>query len=321
MRRDHSGAGRRRNRESNVIILFLGRTERMHHSQTVFIRLIYALILLLAATTASALTIVGYDSATNDRFSSGYASSPVENTSLSFLGNGYDLSGVGWSSTDSTRSFAMISDQYFVFANHHAPGAAMNFYSPTLDTVVSYGVSNTYNFTYNGQTSDFAVGRLVSALNPAHGITSYPILYAPTLESYLGLPVLMYGNGVGGPRLGANVVDLYGSYSLNGGTLNNIGIGYSYNSSLSGDSVLQSGDSSSPTFVPWNGALTLVGTHSGVAQDSSYSVDNFIPYYLLQMINQGIPFSYVVVPEPSRAMLLLLGACTLLRRRHRAPRE
>jgi hypothetical protein len=33
----------------------------------------------------------------------------------------------------------------------------------------------------------------------------------------------------------------------------------------------------------------------------------------------GIDFS--VVPEPSRFLLLLLGACALLRRRHRAPSE
>ena len=35
--------------------------------------------ILLTATMAKALTIVGYDSATNDRFSSGYPNNPVAN--------------------------------------------------------------------------------------------------------------------------------------------------------------------------------------------------------------------------------------------------
>lgn len=284
--------------------------------------------MLLTATTASALTIVGYDAATNDRFSSGYPTAPVPNTSASFLGHGYDLSGVGWNPANTTQSFTMISDQYFVYSNHYGPGSTLDFLSPALGTVVSYGVSGTsYNFSFNGQTSDFAIGKLTAALNPADGITSYPILYSPTIQSYLGLPVLIYGHGVSGtssPRLGANVVDAYGSYNFpNGGTTaDSYGIGYSYLPGQTGDSMFESGDSSSPTFVPWNGGLTLLGTHSVTATISGtdYSIDNFIPIYLNQMAAQGIDFSFVVIPEPSRAVLLLLGACALLRRRHRAPR-
>jgi hypothetical protein len=282
------------------------------------------LFVLLTATAARALTIVGYDSATNDRFSSGYPLSPVVNTSVSFLGNGYNLSGVGWNSGNATQSFAMISNQYFVYANHYAPGPTMSFHSPTLGSVVSYTVSATrYNFTFNNQTSDFAIGKLSTEINPEHGITSYPILELPTLSSYLNLPVLTYGHGPNGPRLGANTVDLLLPYNFpNGGTVNDsYGIGYAYNSGQSGDSKFEGGDSSSPTFIPWYGTLALVGTHSvvGTIEPTEYSVDNFIPVYLSQMGAQDIDFS--VVPEPSRTMLLLLGACAVLRRRHRAPRE
>lgn len=280
------------------------------------------LIALLAALPARALTIVGYDPATNDRFASGYPASPVENTFVSFLGNGYDLSGVGWSAADSTRHFTMISDEFFVYANHHGPGGSLNFHSPTLGAVVNYGVSAAYNFTFNGQTSDFAVGRLTSALDPAHGIASYPILDLPFTTDYLGLPALLYGNGPGGPRLGANTADIVLPYNFPGGEGNDsYGIGYSYNSGLPGDSLFESGDSSSPSFTVWNGSLALLGTHSvvGTIGMTEYSVDNLIAIYLDQMTTQGIDFS--VVPESSRALFLLVGACALLRRRHRAPRE
>lgn len=279
--------------------------------------------LLLAASTARALTIVGYDSATNDRFSSGYASSPVVNTSPSFLGAGYDLSGVGWNPGNTSQSFAMISDQFFVYANHYAPGSTMSFFSQALGSVVNYGVSaTTHHFIFNGQTSDFAIGSLSTALNPAHGLASYPVLDLPFTSDYLGLPTLIYGHGSNGPRLGANTVDVVLPYNFpNGGSSSDsYGIGYAYNSGLTGDSKFESGDSSSPTFVPWHGSLALLGTHSVVGTISSveYSVDNLIAVYLDQMTAQGIDFT--AVPEPSRALLLLLGACALLRRRHRAPR-
>ncbi|WP_395746371.1 PEP-CTERM sorting domain-containing protein [Prosthecobacter sp.] len=285
-------------------------------------RIIFTL-LLLSAPAARALTIVGYDAATNDRFSSGYPDSPVVNGSASFLGAGYDLSGVGWNPANVTQSFAMISDQYFVYSGHYGPGSTMDFYSPALGTVVSYGVSATsYHFTYNGQTSDFSVGMLTSAIDPADGIASYPVLDLPTIQDYLGLPVLLYGHGGGSPRLGANVVDAYGAYDLSGDTIaDNYGIGYSYHSNQQGDSMFEGGDSSSPTFVPWHGSLALLGTHSGTTTIGGvpYSIDTFMPLYLDDMTADGIDFS--AVPEPSRALLLLLGACTLLRRRHRAPKE
>lgn len=279
--------------------------------------------ILLTATLARALTIVGYDSATNDRFSSGYPDNPVANTSVSFLGAGYDLSGVGWNPNDITQSFAMISDQYFVYSSHSGPGSTLDFYSPTLGTVVSYGVSaTTYHFTYNGQTSDFAVGMLTSALNPADGIASYAILDLPTIDNYTGLPVLIYGHGGSSPVLGANVVDAYGDYDFNDDAIaDNYGIGYSYHSNQPGDSMFEGGDSSSPTFAVVNGSLVLLGTHSGTTTVGGipYSIDTFAPTYFDQMTAQGIDFA--AVPEPARGVLLLLGACALLRRRHRAAKE
>jgi hypothetical protein len=281
--------------------------------------------LLLTAPAAQALTIVDYDPATHDRFASGYAGSPVANTSVSFLGNGYDLSGVGWNPDLTTQSFAMISDQYFVYSNHYAPGTTMSFLSPTLGTVVSYGVSaTTYHFTFNGEVSDFAIGKLDTALDPTLGITSYAILDLNLPSDYMGLTALIYGHGANGPRLGANTVDLLAPYTFPGGTAtNSYGIGYSFNPALPGDSLFEAGDSSGPTFIPWFGTLALVGTHSVTGtidpDPTEYSVDNLIAAYTDQMTSQGIDFASV--PEPSRWLLLLTGACALLCRRHRAPRE
>lgn len=289
------------------------------------LRRVILLSALLTIRAASGLTIVDYAPATHDRFVSGYPGTPVANTSASFLGNGYDLSGVGWNPSLTTQSFAMISDQYFVYSNHYAPGATIDFRSPTLGTVVSYGVSaTTYQFTFNGEVSDFAIGKLDAALDPSHGITSYAILDLSLPSDYMGLTALIYGHGPNGPRLGANTVDLLTPYTFPGGTTtNSYGIGYSFNPALSGDSMFDPGDSSSPTFIPWYGTLALVGTHSVTGtidpDPTEYSVDNLIAAYTDQMTTQGIAFTSV--PEPSRWLLLLAGACAMQCRRHRAPRE
>lgn len=283
----------------------------------IFRPLLVPALLLLTAVAARALTIVGYDPAVNNRFDSGYPTTPVENSSLSFLGNGFDLSGVGWNPGLTTQSFAMISDQYFIFSAHYAPGATMNFLNSSGE-VVSYGVSGTtYNFTYNGQTSDFAIGMLSTPLNPADGIPSYPVLELAQAADYVGLDVLIYGHGSSGPRLGANTADIVLPYSLFSATDNNFGIGYSHNSSQAGDSAFEAGDSSGPTFVNWNGQLALVGVHSALGNigPTTYSIDNLIAAYTDQMATQGIAFS--AVPEPARGLLMLLGACALLCRRQR----
>lgn len=278
------------------------------------------LCLLAAVSTAQALTIVGYDSATYDVYSGGYPTAPVGNSSPTFVGAGLDLSGVGWNSANPTQSFAMISDQYFVYANHYAPGSSMSFLSPVTGQVVTYAVSSTtYHFTYNGETSDFAIGKLSTALDPTLGIGSYPVLDLAQVNDYLGLPALIYGRGTNGPVLGTNVVDLLTSYDFPGSPAgeDSYGVGYSYTLSQTGDAYFQSGDSGSPTFVLWHGQLTLLGTHSVITtgDDPNYSIDNLIATYTEQMTAQGISFS--AVPESSRSLLMLLGACALLVRRHR----
>lgn len=286
-----------------------------------FVRLAIALVLMLAAP-ARALTIVGYDPAVNDRFASGYSGTPVENTSPTFLGAGFDLSGVGWNTANSMQSFAMISDEYFVYSNHYAPGSTLSFFSPTLGTVVEYAVGSTYQFTYNGETSDFAIGRLSTPLDSAHGITSYAILDLAQASDYIGLTALVYGHGgstTSSPRLASSTVDFALTYDLSGPEADDsIGIAYEYNSGQPGDFMFEAGDSSSPSFTVWGGQLVLIGTHSAISTEGTpYSIDNLIAAYTDQMSAQGIAFG--TVPEPSRSVLLLLGACALLLRRHRAP--
>ncbi len=113
------------------------------------VRMKFALLLLylgLCSSAAMAVTIVNYSPAQFDRFSSGYPGAPVPNTDASFIGLNYDWSGVGWSVDDSTKSFAMISDQYFVYANHYGSATNISFYSPALSAVVTKAVDTSFSF-------------------------------------------------------------------------------------------------------------------------------------------------------------------------------
>jgi hypothetical protein len=282
---------------------------------------------------AFALVINGENAAENYRFETGsYPGSPVPNTSGSFIASGYDLSGVGWG-TNSTRSYVMISDQYFLYATHYPPtDTNMYFYSDAEDGVVLYTIDTSFNLnipaynpdsakyleypyaaTGNHLKSDISVGRLLTPIDPSDGIASYPILDLPSAADYIGLDLLVYGWSA---AVGTGVIDGLGAldlYNANGtpglasddyvnspdglaDTLVMIftqGVG-------DGEARLEGGDSGSPSFALWNGSLALVGIHSAV--DGSTNYDAFLPAYLDSLSSGGVTFS--TVPEPTALWLL-----------------
>ncbi len=284
---------------------------------------------LLSAVSAHGLAIVGHTSAANDRFSTGFASAPVPNASPLFIGAAYDWSGVGWNPGYLTQNIAMISDEYFVFSTHAAPGATLSFFSPLLyaanpgdpaSAIVTYGVSPVtwrMNHPDTGEPSDLSVGKLTSALDLAHGITSYAILDLGSLDNYIGLELLVYGHNYGAsPRIGTNNIDSFLDYDASGNLIaDNFAYLYSSSPSPIGEALLQGNDSSGPTFVAHNGRLALTGTHWAVGDISgtTYSADNFIPGYLGQMSG----FEITSVPEPSRVLHIAIALLVVRARRRR----
>lgn len=293
-----------------------------------------AALLAFGACSASALDIVGFDPVLNNRFSSGFATAPVPNVSASFIGAGYDFSGVGWNPAAPQQNFAMISDRYFLYATHFAPGGSISFVSPALSTanpgnpaaaVVTYSVSAT-TFraisTSLGLPGDVSVGMLTTALNPAHAISHYPLLVLPTSNDYIGQSMLIYGYSgtpLSSPRVGRNVfeglfaLDFYGDPAPDIQTF-----GYDSDPAPTGEASLVAGDSGGPTFIPVNGALALVGIHSEVGNVGAvpYSFDSYLPDYYPSIAAQGIPAA--VVPEPSQAALAILGFGMLAAQRRRS---
>ncbi|MEI8311588.1 MAG: PEP-CTERM sorting domain-containing protein [Verrucomicrobiota bacterium] len=281
--------------------------------------------LLAFCPLANALIINGENATDNYRFASGYPGTPIQNTNPAFVAAGYDLSGVGWG-TNASRSYVMISDQYFVFATHYPPADAnMYFFSPTNGRVL-YSIDGSFSLTLeypfaspgNHLKTDLSVGRLTAAINTADNIVSYPILDLPT-NDYLNLNLLVYGwdaavgtgviNGLGPENIywdnntPHNAADDVLNTISNFDNLNDTYMMSFTQGAGAGEALLQGGDSGSPTFVPWNGSLALVGTHTAVEGATSY--DTFIPAYTESLTTNGIPFS--TVPEPSACFLIFAG--------------
>lgn len=241
-----------------------------------------AALLLWAAnpTVLHALSITGYSSAVNDRFSSGYNADPVTsatpNNNPGFIGLGYNWSGVGWSDSDLTKSYGMISPQHYLVATHYGGTSKIKFFggnsllygAPAVaDRATGYGPST---------PGDVTLGTLAVPLPSSAQVTYYPILdLVPSITSqsyagYQGKNIFIYGRS---GRIGSNTTNQVTYYQN----------GYYVNSSAA-SCAYESGDSGSPIFVPWTDPtgvtrLTILGAAWAVDNINAPTInyDSFLP--------------------------------------------
>lgn len=252
-------------------------------------------VLMLGVSSGIALTIDGGSARDNARFYTG--------SDRDFQWEAYDWSGVGRSSDGHWAT--MISDTYFLSANHYHPevvdGATIEFW-PGNDAGTSY----TYALEGGQQiVGDIWLGWLTEPLNPADGITTYPLLMLDTLGAYLGLDVLLYGGAhyVGANEIGGFTTSATGYFDVL----------YPYDDPhIPYEAIVTGGDSGAPTFVPYKGSLALVGTHwywydldgDKIPHGSG---DPFLPYYAGDIQNVMVGESLTFVPEPGSVWLLLVS--------------
>lgn len=239
-------------------------------------------VLAVQIARVSALQITGYSSAANDRFLSGFPGAPVENAGGSFVGLGYDWSGVGWASTDGTKGFGLLSPQHYLVATHYGGSTAVNvspsdgvISSGTQSGVVNLGVPT---YTYNGtSTYDLSLGTLTAPIASSTALPRYGVLdlnASSTVNSpanYTGRNIFLTGrggNGTQSPRVAAEtintmVVDASNSFFVTTRT----------------SVQLESGDSGSPTFAAWtnpNGTSELALLGNNFAISDTYNFINFL---------------------------------------------
>jgi autotransporter-associated beta strand protein len=246
--------------------------------------------LLIGSTAAPGMTITGYSSAANDRFSSGYPLAPVENADPAYVGAGLDWSGVAWASSVPTKSFGLISPQHYLVARHFGGASVLRLFAEGgVHSFTQNKVENTgFGLVFSGQTvGDLSLGTLNQAVPASLGVPRYGVLdlnatsAANTPDNYLGTPLLLYGRGPDGAsstRVGAASIN---GYFLDG---NNQFI------TTSRDAVqLEGGDSGSPAFHRWtnpNGRqeLAILGNHAGISVEDNVNGINFLG--TIQMMGQ-----------------------------------
>lgn len=271
----------------------------------------------LAFGASGSTVIRNFQPAVHDRFYSGI--------DKAFVGDPYDFSGVGFSS--SQRWATLISDCYFISATHYhaGDGESVTFW----ETNDSSGPSHTYTVAGGQQVSgtDLWVGWLDSAVDAS--IARYSILGLPAYADYLGLSLFNYGLT---HRVGRNVLDALSTETIGGSTGDVLWFDYDNDDtpSVGGDETfVQVGDSGAPSFTVHDGELTVLGIHWAITDDfpatneGESSVDTFVPSYIasLNAVLADKSQSVKVVPEPSAAMFVLIGATGMAWRFRRLARR
>ena len=110
-----------------------------------------------------------------------------------------------------------------------------------------------------------------------------------------------------------------GEYGLTLATqTNTTGFGHWFHPNTPDSGHYIGGDSGSPTFMLWDGQLTILGAHSGVDSDpdnnpltlDQYNVDSFLPFYVDQInaLIQASGFQIsILTPVPEPGTLTLIG--------------
>jgi hypothetical protein len=231
---------------------------------------------MLAPLPAMALQTTGYTSAANDRFSSGYPNTPVENTSPSFVGAGLDWGGVGWAVADATKSFGFLSPQHYLVARHYGGAAQVRIFSDgALHTLSQSKTENTnLGVVFQNQTlGDLSLGTLTANIPASAGMPRYAVLDlngssgSNSTSNYLNLPLLLYGRG---PN--ASNSTRVGEASINGVVASGNNHYFTTSRAIT---QLEGGDSGSPAMHRWTNPagteeITVIGNHAAISETSNF---------------------------------------------------
>src|SRR5262245_52561603 len=194
----------------------MSRSSGSIHRTHVFLSFLVPLLATMRPADRAAAGVIVDHNATSfdaryDRFASGFPTAPVPNTSATFVGSGFDLSGVGWFTIGSTFfSVGMTSERHFIAAGHSppGPGTQLNFFDPVSNVVRTYSVQfGRLPFTQfvnsQGQSqslpSDVFLGTLTAPIPASDHIGFFPIPSGAD-SSFIGASIAPYGQN---PAYGA----------------------------------------------------------------------------------------------------------------------
>lgn len=235
------------------------------------LRLLFSTASLLGLAPAlHALDVIDYQPVLNARFAGGWPTAPVPTSSPGFIGAKFDWSGVGWRADEPTRNVALITPRHFVFSMHHSIDAGNKLrFVDARGRLREYIVEKTQSIVVKdallgGEVkSDLGVGTLLHSIPSTDHIACYPTaVFGTRTKDYLGKPLLLYGHGPDGPRLGRNeIVDA----TLGDGE--DPHLVFLAKGLVSGMAKSESGDSGGPSFFVVDGKIAIAGTHHEVEKD------------------------------------------------------
>jgi hypothetical protein len=246
-------------------------------------------------TSSGAINIIGYDPAIND----------IENVST-------DFSGVGLTSTN--RWGTLIHPNIIISASHWTPSNSITFFS---------GESRNILWGQSVAGSDIWLGVLDT---PVENSTVYPYM----TKNVAGASQILTNESVSGV-LGWDDLNLTMLGFINGETKVAYGDAHWFlqdgaasavahlrqADAPAGSGVLTGGDSGSPGFANIGGIPTLIGTgwQSDRVATTYWSYTGNAVGDISQFIAEN--GEVLSTPEPSRTMLMMLGALGLISRRRR----
>jgi hypothetical protein len=296
----------------------------MHPSRLPFVAIFG---LCFSALTVSAITIDSFSTDTNDRF----------DNDGSFVLNGFDLSGVGFSSDG--RWGTLVSNNVFISANHLHPSVGQTLTFHATNDPNGAPITRTVTSGQRIGTTDLWVGVLSAPVTGSY--TSYSLQTADIANSaafsgslldgatgyMVGRSSTNWASNVHDIAVGTNVFDAWVEDSTAGGSTDDaLSAIYQFGpNDTTYEALLQGGDSGAPLFVISGSDLVLTGVNwwVGTAEISATTYDlsgfSYVGNYDVEISNF---ISANAVPEPSTyaALLGLAGLGWANRRRRRANR-
>lgn len=264
---------------------------------------IFAASVLSAVKGASGMVAPNATVDVNSRFVSGYptdantsiTSPPVANTRTSFLGYGYDFSGIGWTYDKPSQSDVMISPLFYASASHYPPPLSKDSGNPRIVFEGTNGQLTTMR--YAGRyilNADAAISKLATPILPTANVNYLPILdLGDTASNYIGQQALVYGWFA---QVGTATITSASWDRANNPA--NADMFY-----FTGVRIVN-GDSGSPTMLTYNGQLMLAGLHYTTNGSTGYpggGDTSWVNPYTIQMANaimgpSGFAIKVIAVP-------------------------
>lgn len=210
---------------------------------------------------ALALVPPDYDPSIHDRFTSGYietqmlTEAPTPNTAPGFLGDGYDLSGIGWNTVTGPGCAATVAGVTMVSPMHVAqswhltiPEGKITFLNRQGE--LQYTIEQ-LKIQLLSEHNDGALAPLLAPVPRSAQVSYYAILDIGAGDAplrYDNQPLLVYGRAA---RFASSTFEAYSTtrWTELAGVIDFGGV------------EMLGGDSGSPSFIPHAGQLTLAGTH------------------------------------------------------------